>query len=255
MMKIDSFRDFEPTVTNVDLRRQKVPANWQFKCSNRHLYGLVFILAGIAEYIFQNRVEKAYANDIVFLKKGDNYRINTVSGDQHSFIVISFDLEKDIDLPFKTINKITHTKRFLEMFKAIEEMRFTKGIGYKLCCRSMVQMLIYYMLIEHLETAKTAQDLQASIEYIENNYDKKISIQTLASIAGISQSHYRRKFKQAYGVAPNEYINKLRIEKAKDMLKSNMFTQSEIANLCGFENVYYFSRVFKKFTKIPPGSY
>lgn len=255
-MQINSYQDFNLTVSNVDLALTKrCPLHWTFNCDSRQNYGLVYILSGYGEYIFLDRIEKASPNDIVYLEKGAHYRIRALSDAPHSFIVISFDMAQDIPLPFPTINKTNHTKRFEDLFTYIEEVHFAKGIGYKLFCRSMVEQVIYQLLTEHFHTTNASQNLHATTEYMENYFGNKIEITRLAEIAGMSISHYRRKFKEVYGIAPNEYMNRLRIEKAKDMLKSGMFTQGEIADLCGFENVYYFSRVFKKFTSLSPGAY
>lgn len=53
-------------------------------------------------------------------------------------------------------------------------------------------------------------------------------------------------------MSPVEYINKLRIKKACELLKSGMYTVSEAAEKTGFTNVYYFSRIFKSITGVNP---
>ena len=97
--------------------------------------------------------------------------------------------------------------------------------------------------------------MQAVIDYVDDYYGSKITIDTLSKIAKLSTSHFRKKFKEIYGIAPLDYVNCLRVEKAKDLLRSELYTQSEIAALCGFENVCYFNKVFKKYTGTTPGKY
>ncbi len=56
-------------------------------------------------------------------------------------------------------------------------------------------------------------------------------------------------------MSPVKYITQLRVEKAKELLITNRYKVSEIAEMCGFENVYYFSNVFKKQVGVSPKTY
>ena len=91
--------------------------------------------------------------------------------------------------------------------------------------------------------------------YIDEYFDRSISAADLSAVSGISASHLRELFKKTYGETPNHYLNRIRVERAKEMIASGMFTISEVACACGFQNVYYFNRVFKSFTGITPGRY
>ncbi|MDD5603124.1 MAG: helix-turn-helix transcriptional regulator, partial [Eubacteriales bacterium] len=77
----------------------------------------------------------------------------------------------------------------------------------------------------------------------------------LAETAEMSIPHFRRTFRQLYGVPPAEYINNIRIIRAKDMLRSGMYSVGEVAAGTGFKNIYYFSRFFKKNTGVPPSGF
>ena len=68
-------------------------------------------------------------------------------------------------------------------------------------------------------------------------------------------SMFRRKFKAFTGLSPLKYINFLRVEKAKEMIKSNLYTQTEIAEACGFNSTAYFVKIFKSITGNSPGKY
>ena len=77
----------------------------------------------------------------------------------------------------------------------------------------------------------------------------------IAAAVGLSESHLRTLFRRARGEPPVRYLNRVRVERAKEMLASGQFPLEEIAVACGFQNEYYFSRVFKEFTGISPGRY
>ena len=95
----------------------------------------------------------------------------------------------------------------------------------------------------------------AAIYYIEEYSNHFLTSEDIASAAGCSQSHLRYLFRKAYGESPMHYLNRVRVERAKEMISTDMFTLNDIASACGFRNVYYFSRVFKEFTGVSPGKY
>jgi AraC-like DNA-binding protein len=77
----------------------------------------------------------------------------------------------------------------------------------------------------------------------------------LAHDLGVSYTTFRRSFKQQTGVAPAQFQNTVRINRARDLLASTELSVSEIAELSGFDTVFYFSRAFKKTTGSTPKAF
>ena len=90
---------------------------------------------------------------------------------------------------------------------------------------------------------------------MENHFSSPLSSEDIAKEVGISVSHLRLLFRKQYGISLMQKLNKIRVRRAKELLSSGMFTLAEVASACGFQNEYYFSRVFKQHTGIPPGKY
>ena len=83
-------------------------------------------------------------------------------------------------------------------------------------------------------------------------YDKEITLDVLAQKCMMSNTNFRRVFKSVYGVSPIEHLIKIRLNRAKQLLLHTTLTVSEIATICGFNEVSYFSRIFKKrYSKTP----
>ena len=80
-------------------------------------------------------------------------------------------------------------------------------------------------------------------------------METLAERMGFSASYFRKLFKEAYGMAPMQYIVSLRISNAQDLLLSGEVNITEAASLSGFEDIYYFSTLFKKQIGLSPSQY
>jgi AraC-like DNA-binding protein len=81
------------------------------------------------------------------------------------------------------------------------------------------------------------------------------SIDHLASRLGCSRQHFARLFRQLKGCSTREFIIRIRIESAKGLLLASNYSVSRIADLCGFGDVYYFSRQFKQRTGMSPTHY
>ena len=99
------------------------------------------------------------------------------------------------------------------------------------------------------------QKIAPAIEYISQHYNEKITNDVLAAVVGMSTVYFRKLFASAMGVSPITYANNLRIEKAKEMLKSDYGSLSDIAISLGYPSLYDFSRAFKKHTGISPSKY
>ena len=75
-----------------------------------------------------------------------------------------------------------------------------------------------------------------------------LSILDLASLTSMSESHFSRSFKQSVGIAPYQYLMQQRVERAKQLLKQQAISISDIALDCGFANQTHLTKVFRQMT-------
>jgi two-component system response regulator YesN len=128
--------------------------------------------------------------------------------------------------------------------KAIAEIKAT--VEYK------------YKISETVESYKYRgkNDIPYKIrEYLEMNYHSKISLNDLAAKFFLSKEYISKMFKQEFGVGIYNYIDFLRIEKAKEMLLEAEFTIREVAELLGFYDESHLSKKFKKLVGVSPKEY
>ncbi|MEM6432673.1 MAG: AraC family transcriptional regulator [Cyanobacteria bacterium P01_D01_bin.115] len=92
-------------------------------------------------------------------------------------------------------------------------------------------------------------------DYIHAHLDQSIKLADLAEVAGISQFHFSRLFKQSTGMTPHQYLTQQRIEQAKQLLKGTKGAISEIALQCGFNSQSHFSKHFKDAIGMTPNNY
>lgn len=120
---------------------------------------------------------------------------------------------------------------------------------------------LYYQLLtgskRHLVAAVTQQDqhlakVSASIEYIEQYSDQKLTVEQLAGLAGMSESSLFRAFKRAINDSPLQYLKKVRLNKAKGLILEQGMAANAAAFSVGYESATQFSREFKRYFGVPP---
>lgn len=93
------------------------------------------------------------------------------------------------------------------------------------------------------------------LQYLQKNYSKKLNLKEIAADFGISPSGLILKFRKSTGMLPMRHLISIRIKNAKHLLVDTSLPLSEIAELTGFENGYYFSTAFKKEVGVSPSEY
>ncbi|MBO9619584.1 MAG: AraC family transcriptional regulator [Niabella sp.] len=97
--------------------------------------------------------------------------------------------------------------------------------------------------------------ISASIAYMKTNIDAALSVQELAGQQQLSNSHYMMLFKSKTGTSPIDYFIRLKIQYACQLLKQSDLKIGEISAKLGYDDVFYFSRLFKKITGNAPSFY
>ena len=93
------------------------------------------------------------------------------------------------------------------------------------------------------------------LQYIQENYARNLTLCGLAAYFHMSEGQFCRFFKSQIGMTAIEYLNYYRIGVACDMLKDGILSISEIATECGYNNISYFNRTFRRYMNCTPGEY
>lgn len=91
--------------------------------------------------------------------------------------------------------------------------------------------------------------------FIHQNRYEEISMHNLAAELGISPVQLSRRFQKSVGMAPSRYLSILRLDKAKSLLTETHLSLEQIAQVCGYSNGFYLSRIFSKKMKVSPSEY
>ncbi len=133
------------------------------------------------------------------------------------------------------------------------------GQSSNLLLNRLSDCLFYLLLRDHLDTASgvfaALMDgrLSKAMQHIHDNKQEKISIDELASAAGMSRSAFSAEFKKVVGQSPIEYSNEWRMTQAYRWLADDNISTLEAAMRCGYESEASFSKAFKRVIGAGPG--
>lgn len=110
------------------------------------------------------------------------------------------------------------------------------------------------MVKDSKQNPKQTPYVKKCISYINNNLNKRLSVNELANICGVSASHLSQIFKNEMGESVSVYIAKQKCEKAKTLIKQGMENKN-IALILGYSSASHFTTAFKKLTNMTPSEY
>lgn len=167
-----------------------------------------------------------------------------------NMIVIHLDVQNYISYDIQAITPKNYEK-ILGIFKQILTVWNEKREGYIYAANALLYTLFEELACEY--TDDIADELKAVIDYIHTNYtDSELRIEKLSRLSGVSEVYLRRIFKERFGISPKKYIIDLRIEHAKTLLNMSSITVAEACERAGFNDVKYFSTVFRQKMGYPP---
>jgi YesN/AraC family two-component response regulator len=122
----------------------------------------------------------------------------------------------------------------------------------ELCVLLSEVMNQYVGCIFTLSQKKNLDDINMAVKYIWQNYPNKITLEDAAKTVYLSPSHFCRVFQKTVGCNFSMYLNRIRIEKSKQLLLRQELRITDIVSMVGFEDPSYFTKVFKRIAGVSP---
>jgi YesN/AraC family two-component response regulator len=145
------------------------------------------------------------------------------------------------------------------MEKPFEINSLLENVRNRLYLREQIKLKYTHSVISDTEKPATSADdtfiFKLNKVIIENMENEGLNVDLISQELGISRASLYNRLKALTGMGANEYVNKLRIEKAMELLRQTELNMTEIAEHTGFSTSRYFSTAFKKYTGITPTQY
>jgi AraC-like DNA-binding protein len=226
-------------------------------------YQWIQCVKGQGELILKGKKYKITQGYGMFLYPNEEHEYYPLTDD---FIVSFFsfngygvyDLLQNIGIRSSALYKVSYP----EMIQSKIENMFKLHIGSQSLRELDASFFTYQVLLElykfiffEKETSIINKhgSLDDVLKYIDKNYNKIITLECLSSIINVTPEHLCYLFKTVLSVRPFEYINKVRVNKAKEFIAGNKdISIAALSQMCGFSDASYFCSVFKKHNWITP---
>lgn len=220
------------------------------------LYEIIFNISGKSTVYFNGKTLENTSGSIRYLPKGEfdgEYKVEV----EEEGVCIDIFFDTDDSMPSSAVC-VYDVWELKNSFEKIYNIWLSRETGYYAKAMSLMYEIIAYLKKKsesYLPSAKNER-IEAARKYMTENFgNKKFDFSALCESTGLSYSYFKESFINRYGVPPVKYLTNMRLEYAKELLVTKRYSISEIADMCGYENVYYFSSVFKKHIGVSPKKY
>ena len=214
-----------------------------FHVKARPYAALSFRLCGEGCFEIAGKKFAAEAKSVVFIPAHTPYKVEYSGGESVVFHLL------DCNYNTPECHTMFDTRKTEALFiHALLEWEETHSVN-----RAKASVYSVLAQLDSESALPSDKTVLCCIHYIERHYtESTLSVEQLCEVCHVSRSALQRKYKQAMGIAPKEYIMKRRLALALTLLMQKKGTVKEIAHMTGFSDEKYFSRIFRATFGYPP---
>jgi len=256
------FDSFENAVPRLDyfVYRNSTPS-WKIEPSHIDFVDLTYVIGGSAVYWINDKQYTVNEGDLLCIpSQSRRLAISHLAGSFECFAANfrMYDSSGDeVEVPLPLISSVGVHEGLVSQFKRLNENWLRRRPGYIMRGRAFFMLILQRlseMLLYEVDTHRFDNRVKAAIRFITDNYAEPISITDAAKTVHLTPNYLGILFKQETSVTFRDYLNTIRLNQAEDMLRTGDGSITEVAHKCGFKDVFYFSRLFKKYKGTTPSS-
>lgn len=246
-------------------RLLSLPSMSTIRPSGRSDYQLLYVASGKAWFTFDQAPIEVSEGNLILYRPYICQKYTYYLEDKPQVFWVHFtghEAEALLEHSGFSQNHILYTgvsSNYQDLFLCmIRELQFPRPY-----CEELLPLLFRQLLVSIRRQATESvrkgsqmqKEMERAIHFFNENFSKDIEITDYAKNQHMSTCWFIRSFKQYVGMPPGQYLIAIRMNKAKELLESTNYTIGEISAIVGYDNPFYFSRIFKKQTGLPPAVY
>ena len=237
--------------------RKREKGVFDFSTPGRKEDGFVFFTDGDGTFFDGDRREyPVSAGTLVLLRKGEPYRFFCPPGCEYVTSACAFSPVSEETLkrlPRTAVCTPEETGRILETERLWQSQREDALLACRIGLLDLYRMLLSHAPFSAQDPARRIAARAA--EYLHDHFRQPLSVGQIAAYCAVSPSHLRAVFRACTGSSLVEFRSRLRLEAAKQMLSSGLFSVKETAAELGYCDVSYFSKCFTRQVGVPPAQF
>nr|WP_315295810.1 AraC family transcriptional regulator [Mammaliicoccus lentus] len=283
LKQLKKLPDIDDNIKFFGGHKQKVPMDWEIEWEEHHAFEILMICSGVQKTEFQNREYLFKEKDIILIPPGLYHKNYCVSEEGMEYFCVHFDidypdlqqklqlncpllLERD-NKAYSSIENVLNS--YIEILEKEKIDLMDRLIVEKLMLELIIQLIHYADLfskeisISENNSLLLAKNIAESIQYNFKKFTENpnqnslylISLNYISESLNISNSTMLKIFKDIYRMSPKQYLDSLRFNESKYLLRQPYIAISEIAEIVGYSSASHFSRQFKKWSNMSPNQY
>ncbi|GHU58207.1 hypothetical protein FACS189444_1510 [Spirochaetia bacterium] len=249
--------DIAPDINYLVFR--KCTPSWRLKEHFVENCDITYIIKGGARYTINGVVHELSPGSLICLSEGNRKAAITWPDRLMNCFSVNFSLKNnkngDDQFPFPAVSDIGIQKDIIDMFNELVYAWVDRQPGYIIKTRGLLLLVLHRFLeLTVFSDRMSAKDyrVQKTTRYIAKHYAEKIMVKDMARMAGLNTVYFGALFAQETGLTLNQYVNRMRVKNAENLLRSGEYTVADAAEHCGYADVFHFYKQFKAVMGIPP---
>ena len=234
-----------------------------FRPYGREDWHILYICKGTCFITENGKETPVESGNVIFYRPNEpqQYEFKEKSGAVSYFVHFSGvgceTVFNKLEIPASRIVFVGKDVELKQMFDSlVYEFSLKQRFYQQMCHGHLINILAFIGRRLSLNALQTKYDLGKSVtdvcKYMYENHSNNLSVAEYARMCNLSESRFAHIFKDMMGVSPKQYVINIQMQKAKELLETTHMSISQISDIVGMQNQYYFSRIFKKHMKMSP---
>jgi len=224
-------------------------------------WNITYVISGEALYTIDGKELCAKAGDLLCLPPGTLRSALSFHDRLMKCLSIDFLLKEtageSASLPFPRICHLGIRKDVMQSFQELMRAWIERPPGYSTRVRGLLLLILHRLMeltVFNIDSSAADPRIEKVSRYIALHYSEKLTVQDMADLVDLTTAYLGSLFKRETGFSVNQYLTRVRVKNAENLLRSGEYRVSEVAELCGFSDPFHFDRRFKEITGLAPSA-
>jgi len=238
---------------------RKCSPDWRLRPHSVDRYDITYIVKGNARYTINGTVYELGPGDLVFMREGDAKEAITYSNKLMQCYSVNFSmLYPALKCPppaLPMISSIGLRRDLIDLFREMTISWSEQQEGFVMKTRALLMLILHRLseiLIYNVDSMTGDDRINKVTSFITMHYSEKLTVKDLSEMVRLNRVYLGYLFRQQTGMTIYQYITHIRVRNAETMLQSGNYKVQEVAEHCGFSDVYHFYKSFRAIRGFPP---